>query len=242
MIWSCALISTVLRSQEMASACVQAEATIRAGEAQAAATSAAGWMTLVAGILALLAAFGAAGAGYWGVKKQLDAAKRLQADGQKYAARKDVYLNVASTLATGLIAVGRLADIRVPVADALQAYHAEAPKVAQAHMVAPLNVLRDVLSAATQLSEIHLDLLDERVRMDVAGGATPAEVLDWGDHCLAKLPKVLPAFAQAVVSMRQDLDLPVDPSLYENLVREAMRQTNARASASFAKARNLGGL
>jgi hypothetical protein len=225
MTWSCGELFT----QEMAAACLQAEAALRAGEAQAHAAHMAGMLTLAAGGLALLAAIIGTYVSHKNVTRQIASARELQDAERKYVVKRDVYLNVASGLYSGMMAVSRLSDVRIPVDEALQMYYLEGSKISQIYIVAPLNVLNDVMPAIAVMSQTHMALITERMALQSAGRHIPG----WGIHCLGKINSLILPLSKAVTSMRSDLELPIDRQAFEDLISKVMTQTTAQAEETL---------
>lgn len=233
--WSCAAPGTFLRSGDLAAACIQADAALKAGTVQAAAATTAGYMTLIAGLLAIVAAIIGAGVTLWSVRRQIRHAQELQEASQRYAAKKDAYLNAAGAFSVGLFAISRLGDVRMPVQEALSPFFAEAPKIAQLHAVAPLAVLEAALNVSAHLSAAMMTLTDRRRAMGTGVMLDKAQHAAWGRACTAMLPELAGVAAKANLAMRSDLGLPIDAKLYEKLVATINADAVKRANESFAK-------
>lgn len=232
MTWSCA----ELFSQEMAAACFQAEAAVYAGEVQAAAATAAGRMTLWAGILALAAALVAAIVGYCTVRNQIEANKKLQAHAQKSEVKINAYLSVVTGLYGSLAAISRMSNVQFIPQDALDAYQAEAHKVAQIHMVAPLNVMEDVLTAVEKVAATYVELSVEHLRLHKAGQLHQDR---WSAFCLGKINALAPPLTKAAVSMRADIDIPIDHQLYVKLVQSILDRVDVRTREALAEIKQI---
>ena len=211
--WPCSADAAAILSEGLAAACIQATAAEYAGR-----------MTLVAGMLAFGVACLGTGLSIYAIRSQEKTAKDLHDNAQKHAARRDVYLQATTGLYTGLMAMSRILDLKVKVSDTMAQFHAEAPKIAQVHMVGPLNVVRAVIRATTTLSMAHLDLIyHRRIFQERESVPTFKDYAEWCADRMAIMDTVRPALTAAVLAMREDIDLTIDATAYgremEKLVR-----------------------
>jgi hypothetical protein len=208
----------LLRASDLAAACIQAEATLQSAAIQASAARDAGAMTLAAGAMALFAAIVGAAATIHGVRKQILCARDLQLAEQKHTVKKEVYMDAATSLAVSLMTIGRFADVRIPFDKALEQHQAEAPKLHRIHLVAPMNVLKAVMTASEAVAKIHIDLVGRRMGM---GFLPPPEYIAmFGRYCLSKIPELMPVMSEALQAMRGDLGMEIDRQAYDKLMEE----------------------
>ena len=115
------LLNPATKSDILA-ACIQADAAIQAGLAQAEATKSSGYLTISAGILAFLAAM----VGIWGTlratKKQIAANSAEQSKQRRYDLKSEVYYAAVKALATGLGAIVRMSNLEIRAQDVLSIY------------------------------------------------------------------------------------------------------------------------
>ena len=144
MIPSCIFLNPVIRA-DLQAACVQAEATVQAGLAQADATSLAGALTLIAGAGAIVAAIGT----IWttrvqirtarkDVTYQLEAAAESQRQQLSHDLETQVCIPAMKAVSTGLFVATKLADVRIPVDVALVSHQERLLELFAVHLVAEL--------------------------------------------------------------------------------------------------------
>lgn len=221
-----ARVGELLREHDLASACLQWDATIQAGAAQAKAARHAGNMALAAGGFTLLAGtaalFGAIYAGrsaLKGVDLQVEAGKQQQKIEREHLLKREIYLAAITALFSDLLAISRFSDLRVSYEDAFRDFLDRAPALARVHMVGSIETVRAVLLAVNGLSAVHQDLFNMRMDFDAEQVDYPqSRPLIWGKRCLSKIPELIPEMTEAVVTMRSELGLPIETDIYQNLI------------------------
>jgi hypothetical protein len=218
----------VMLKGEVVAACIQAAATADAAYWQSWAAWGAGGLTLLAGLLAVGAAvYGTAGA-LRGVRDQIEAQQALQVADQRYTTKRDVYLSVITAGYTGLLAMARFADPRISVDMALAEYTSQAAKVAQVHLVAPMEVIEVVMSSTLALSKAHLKLIAYRNMYDHTHSHDFINIdhlRTLGHVCLTEMAKMTGTLTDVAIAMRDDLELRIDRETYQNFVEGMMQQT-----------------
>lgn len=219
------LLNDDTRSDVLA-ACIQADAAIRAGAAQAAATMSAGYWTFGAGVFAVIAAVIGGWLTLQAAKRQIDAAhkEQEQARQRRHDLKSQSYVAAVKAIAVGFGAVVRMANLEVRGQDVLLDYNDRAGDLFGAHLVAELETGALFLICIQKIGDMHRSLIKQRP-FHSEGQYSREEIIEWSRRCTVALKDVLPSVTKAVGAMREELELRVDVQLYEGLIRSAYEQT-----------------
>jgi hypothetical protein len=223
---------TILLAQdtrpEILAACIQADAALQAGVAQldaalqagmaqAAAATWAGYLTLGAGVFAVLAAFIGASVTLWATRKQIAANRAEQANQRSYDLKSALYAKAAIATATGLQVVVRIALLEIHPKDVLTLYLERLPDLFGVQLVGELPTISKFLVGVQHLGRMHSDLMKDRpFRVDGQYGLD--ERIEWSRKCTAVLSEVIKPLVPALVALRSELDMPIDGDEYSKII------------------------
>lgn len=220
----CTILLNDQTKSDVLAACIQADAAVQAGAAQAAATMSAGLLTLGAGFFAVIAAIIGGRLTLQAAQRQIDAARQEQAQQRRHDLKSLVYVAAVRAIAVGFSAVVRMANLEIRGQDVLLDYNDRAGDLFGAHLVAELETAAVFLVCVQKIGDMHRSLINQRP-FHSDGRYSREEIIEWSRCCTAALEDVLPSVTKTVGAMREELGLRVDIQLYEGLIRSAHRQS-----------------
>lgn len=228
MIPSCILLNPATRN-ELQAACVQAEAALQAGAWQASATQLAGWLTLVAGMSAILAGW----LTYRAARQQMDAAAKAQDLQRSHELKRSLYVPATKAIGAGLNAVVRLSDLRKPIDEALQPYHDSISELLSVHLVMDLKTADKFLAATKAMQELHQTLIPKRAFRPV-DSYSREEHIQWARKCTSALEQNIPSIVPVLFLFRRELGQPMfDEDKYTQLIVDGISAAISRNEVLF---------
>ena len=219
----CTILLNDRTKSDILAACIQADAAVQAGAAQANATIWASLLTLAAGGFAIIAAVIGGGLTLKAAQRQIDAARQEQAQQRRHDLKSQIYVAAVKAIAVGFGAIVRMANLEIRGQDVLLDYNDRADDLFGAHLVAELETAAIFLTCVQEIGDMHRKLIKQRP-INPDGRYSREEIINWSRCCTAALKDVLPSVTKTVGAMREELGLRVDVQLYEGLIRSAYKE------------------
>ena len=94
------------------------------------------WGVLAGSLFTLIGVASTNQANFKRLERQFEHDRTLKTEERKLTLKKDVYLPAAEAIASGLMAIGRLADLKIPQDNLLSDWAEKSPAIAKAQLVA----------------------------------------------------------------------------------------------------------
>ena len=224
----CTILINSLTKSDILAACIQADAAVSAGAAQAAATTDAGFLTLGAGAFAIIGGW----LTYKAAREQIAAARHEQALQRRHDIKSQCFIAAVKAIAVGIGVVVRMANLELRGQDVLIDYNARADDLLAVHLVTELETGALLLNCIKSIGDMHRTLIEMRP-YHPDGIYSLEVVINWSRQCTRLLNTVLPSVTKTVGAMREELGLRVDIKLYEDIIKSAYDQTIAANEQLF---------
>ena len=226
----CTILLNQATKSDVLAACVQADAALQAGLAQATAATHAGYWTFGAGIFALIGG----GLAFLAARNQIKENRQEQSKQRRHDLKREVYVAAIKALATGLEVVVRMANLEIRAQDVLSVYNDRIGDLVGVHLVAELTTASKFLDCVQRLGAMHI-LLNKQRPFQPNGQYQIVDLINWSRKCTAALADVIPSMTLAVAAMRAELDLPIDADEYKKLILASVEKTLAGSEQLFSE-------
>ena len=154
----CTILLNATTKSDVLAACIQADATSRAGFAQAAATISAGYWTFGAGVFAIIAAVIGGWLTLQAASRQVSAVREEQALQRRHDLKSRSYIGATKAIEAGLRATIRMANLEIRGQDVLLDYNDRLGDLFGAHLVAEMETAAVLLACTQKIGDMHRSL------------------------------------------------------------------------------------
>ena len=121
------------------------------------------WGVLAGSLFTLIGVASTNHANFKRLERQLEHDRSLKTEERKLTLKKDVYLPAAEAISAGLMAIGRLADLKIPQDNLLSDWIEKSPAIAKAQLVADEATAEAIARFNAELGSIMFRLLAIRL-------------------------------------------------------------------------------